>query len=193
MGKTFGPHSCCYRVRLVNTMPIKYTLTSRLLHWISALLILTLFVSGWYMVELDYYSNWYQTLPELHISGGVLLIVLWFCILLRLLQSNKNNFTQPHGFYERLTAKWVKRLFYILVVIMVTTGYLIATGQGESLVLFDYFNLPAVSHFSASQIDTMGLIHEYTSYFLMVLVTLHTAGALKHHIIDKDDTLKRMT
>ncbi len=174
-------------------MILKYSKLTRFLHWITALLVIALFVSGWYMVELDYYSNWYQTLPELHILGGVLLLLLWLLVLLRLFRTNKNSFPQPHKPIERLAASWVKGLFYVLVVVMVTTGYLIATGQGETLLLFETIKLPALSHFSASQIDTMGWIHEYASYVLMVLVLFHAAGALKHHFIDKDDTLKRMT
>ena len=35
--------------------------------------------------------------------------------------------------------------------------------------------------------------HEFVGIVLLVLVALHVAGALKHKIIDKDDTLKRMT
>jgi len=173
-------------------MALKYSKTSRLLHWVTALLIITLFVSGWFMVELDYYSNWYQTLPELHILGGVVLMLLWLWVLWRLFRSKQNTFPRPHKPFERLASKWVKRLFYLIVTVMVTTGYLIATGQGEPLLLFESIKLPALSHFSAAQIDTMGWIHEYASYLLMVLLLFHTAGALKHHFIDKDDTLKRM-
>jgi cytochrome b561 len=174
-------------------MILKYSKITRFLHWITAILVIALFVSGWYMVELDYYSNWYQTLPELHILGGVILLLLWLFVLLRLFRTNKNNFSQPHKPFERFAAQWVKRLFYVLVVVMVTTGYLIATGQGEALLLFETIKLPALSHFSATQIDTMGWVHEYTSYLLIGLVVLHAFGALKHHFIDKDDTLKRMT
>ncbi len=170
----------------------KYSFITRGLHWLSAVLIIALFISGWYMVELDYYSTWYQTLPELHIAGGVVLLLLWLVIIARLFRKHQPAFDQAHHPLERFLATWVKRLFYLLVIIMVITGYMISTGQGEVLVLFDLINLPALSHFSASQIDTMGSIHEITSYVLMTLVALHALGALKHHFIDKDTTLKRM-
>jgi len=172
----------------------KYPLLTRFLHWITALLVIMLFTSGWYMVELDYYSSWYQTLPELHYAGGVLLLLLWFWVLLRLFSKQQHdfNFNKSHKPFERFASKWVKRLFYLLVTVMVSTGYLMATGQGEPMILFEIFKLPAVSHFSASQIDTMGMIHEYVSYTLIVLVFIHASGAIKHHLIDKDNTLKHM-
>lgn len=172
---------------------MKYSKVTRCLHWITALLIISLFISGWYMVELDYYSTWYQTLPELHFTGGVILIFLWTWVLLRLFRSNNHNFNKDHKPFEQFAARWVKRLFYVMVVMMVSTGYLVATGEGQALVLFELIKLPAFSHFSAAQIDTMGMVHEYTSYTLMVLVVFHAVGALKHHFIDKDNTLKRMT
>ncbi len=173
-------------------MQEKHSLTTRLLHWLTAALIIALFFTGWYMVELDYYSTWYQILPQIHTLGGVVLLLLWCWVLLRLLRRQTNHFPQPHQAMERLLARWVKRIFYVSVVIMVITGYLIATGQGENLLLFESIKLPAISRFSASQIDTMGSIHEITSYVIMALVVLHALGALKHHFIDKDTTLTRM-
>ncbi len=170
----------------------KHPLITRLLHWLSAFLVIGLFVSGWYMVELDYYSSWYQTLPELHIVAGVILTFFWIWILIRLFSSKNADINHTHKKFEQIAAKWIKSMFYLLVLLMVITGYLIATGQGETLILFNELKLPAISHFSSAQIDTMGLIHEYTSYILMVLVLFHTFGALKHHLIDKDNTLKHM-
>lgn len=174
-------------------MTTKYPLTARILHWLTAVLTIALFFSGWYMVDLDYYSQWYQTLPETHFLAGTVLLLLWVWVLIRLFSGNKPNFAKPHKKIERITSRWVKRLFYLLVTVMVVTGYLMATADGETLVLFEFIKLPAFSQFSAQQVDTMGWIHEYASYAIMVLLVLHISGALKHHFIDKDDTLKRMT
>ena len=169
----------------------KYSLVTRLLHWITALLVIGLFFSGWYMVQLDYYSPWYHSLPEWHIAAGLLLALLWLLILSRLFLP-QIKFNQDHSLWERLLSQLVKWSFYLLVILMVISGYLITTADGESFILLNLINIPAISHFSATQIDNLGLIHQYTSYTLMVLLGLHIIGALKHHFIDKDDTLKHM-
>ncbi|MCX7553175.1 cytochrome b [Marinicella sp. S1101] len=174
-------------------MTTKHPLTTRILHWVTAILTIGLFFSGWYMVDLDYYSQWYQTLPESHFLAGTILLLLWAWVLFKLFYGNRPNFPQPHKKIERIASRWVKRLFYLLISIMVITGYLMATADGETLVIFEKIKLPAFSQFSAQQVDTMGWVHEYVSYAIMALVVLHIAGALKHHFIDKDDTLKRMT
>ena len=67
-----------------------------------------------------------------------------------------------------------------------------ATADGLPRNLFGTINLPPLYQFSAVQIDTMGWIHQNFSYVLMVFVCLHILGALKHHYIDQDPTLKRM-
>jgi cytochrome b561 len=170
----------------------KYPVLTRLLHAINALLVIGLFFSGWYMVDLDYYSPWYQSLPEAHILAGVLLLALWLLTLLRLIKPGSADFPPPRKTIERLLSRLVKLSFYVLISIMVITGYLITTAGGEPVDVFGWLHLPSVSHFSASGIDTMGKIHQYASYALMALVVLHILGALKHHFIDQDDTLKRM-
>ncbi len=44
----------------------------------------------------------------------------------------------------------------------------------------------------AKQADLAGDIHLYLAWAVVLLSLLHAAGALKHHFIDKDVTLKRM-
>jgi cytochrome b561 len=37
-----------------------------------------------------------------------------------------------------------------------------------------------------------GLAHEYAAYIVVGAALLHGLAAIKHHVIDKDNTLKRM-
>ena len=41
--------------------------------------------------------------------------------------------------------------------------------------------------------DKGGEVHEILAYCLIALASAHALAALKHHFIDKDSTLKRMT
>ena len=58
--------------------------------------------------------------------------------------------------------------------------------------LMYFFTVPSMGELFPNQEDTAGLIHEYLAYTIIGLTVLHAVGALKHHFIDKDDTLKRM-
>ncbi len=171
---------------------IKHKLLTRLLHWLSAMLIFVLFISGWIMVDLDYYNPWYTSLPEWHITGGVVLLLLWSIMIIRLLIPKAKPPPLPHTRLESGLAAAFKVIFYLLVSVIVACGYLFTTADGQPKEVLGLLILPALSHFSAAQVDTMGWLHENLSYVLMGMVVLHALGALKHHFIDKDDTLKRM-
>ena len=72
------------------------------------------------------------------------------------------------------------------------SGYFISTADGRPIQVFNWFEVPAYALGIEQQEDIAGAIHWYLALTLMFLVFLHTAGALKHHLVDKDETLKRM-
>lgn len=170
----------------------KHSRTTRFLHWSIALLVVALFFSGLYMVRLDYYHPWYNTLPELHITVGVCVLLLWLVLIIRQFLPIKKPQNLTHKRTEILLASVVKYMMLISLIVIMTCGYLMITADGQSKTLFGWLVLPAVSLFSSAQVDTMGWIHENLSYVLMVMVLVHALGALKHHFIDRDNTLKRM-
>jgi cytochrome b561 len=58
--------------------------------------------------------------------------------------------------------------------------------------VFDIFQVPATITSIPEQEDIAGLVHEYLSYSIIGLTVLHVSAALKHHFIDKDDSLIKM-
>lgn len=72
------------------------------------------------------------------------------------------------------------------------SGIMISTADGRDIWIFDWFAVPFPNAFIDDQADIAGFIHQYLAYSLIGLVVLHAAGAIKHHVIDKDNTLKRM-
>ena len=53
-----------------------YGLPTRMVHWLMAVGIVCLYVLGLWMVELNYYSPYYRSAPDLHRSLGMLLLAL---------------------------------------------------------------------------------------------------------------------
>ena len=167
-----------------------YGLVSITFHWLMTLLIFGLFALGKYMVSLDYYHPWYQAAPDLHRSLGVAVALL---LVLRLAWRLANPRPQPMGkIWERRIALWVHRLFYLLTAAVVVAGYLITTADGQPVVVFGRFELPATLHGLENQADIAGQWHDGLAVALVSLAGLHTLAALKHHFIDRDDTLIRM-
>ena len=169
-----------------------YGIVSILLHWLMALVIFGMFGVGLYMVDLDYYDPLYKTLPEIHKGTGILLVlVLLFRIYWRL-SNPRPDPVEGGSALEEQVARWVHRLFYLLIAAIALSGYLISTADGKSIDVFGLFSVPATLTDLPEQEDRAGLVHEYLAYGLIGLAALHAAAALKHHFIDGDATLRRM-
>jgi cytochrome b561 len=167
-------------------------LLSIALHWLVALTVFGLFGLGFWMTGLDYYHAWYKQGPDLHRSIGVILFaVLLFRLVWRAI--NRNPTALPnHQRWEIGLAHAVHLLLYLLLFAIVASGYLTSTADGRAVEVFGLFQVPAYPLGVENQEDIAGAIHWYLALTLMGLVGLHAAGAVKHHFIDRDETLKRM-
>ena len=160
------------------------------LHWLMALAIFFLFGLGLYMVELTYYDPWYRGSLDLHKSIGMVLLILWFTrIVWRWLNTEPSPVGTP---LEQKAAHWVHMLLYLLMIALMVTGYLISTADGRGIVIFELIEVPAIPFAFDNQEDVAGVIHWGLAWTLIGLVGLHAAAAIKHQLIDKDNTLARM-
>lgn len=172
------------------TLISKYNGLSRTFHWISAILVIGLFSAGYWMVDLSYYSEWYKTAPHWHKSVGLCFVVI---TLARLLWKWFSKSPAMEGSeFEKKAASIAHCLIYVLLFTMFLSGYLISTADGRGIDVFNWFEVPGLGSFIEDQEDYAGLVHEYVAYTLIGLASLHAIAALKHHFINKDNTLKKM-
>ncbi len=168
-----------------------YGLVAILFHWLSAIVIFGLFGLGYWMVDLNYYSEWYRTAPHIHKSLGLLLLL---GTLIRLAWKLANPVPKPIGNnkYEKLAAHTAHLVLYMLLFVILISGYLISTADGRAIEVFTWFSVPSVGELFDDQEDLAGVIHEYSAYVIIALALLHAFAALKHHFISRDNTLIRM-
>ncbi|MDX8394785.1 MAG: cytochrome b/b6 domain-containing protein, partial [Mariprofundaceae bacterium] len=86
----------------------------------------------------------------------------------------------------------VHRLHYVLLFAITITGYLIPTAVGVGIDVFGWVTVPASLSFDKEEADLIGVAHLYIAWLVMALAAAHAGAALKHHVIDKDETLLRM-
>jgi cytochrome b561 len=177
---------------LENTARVRYHGVSIFMHWLMALLILGLFGVGFWMVDLTYYSAWYKTAPHYHKSVGILLAVLLLVRIAVLMMKGKPSPLKTHGLTVQRVSTFTHLLLYLLLSLIMVTGYLISTADSRGIEVFNWFVVPGLGEIFDQQADRAGLAHEWLAYSLIALVALHALGALKHHFYDKDATLKRM-
>lgn len=163
------------------------------LHWVSALLVVTLFGIGFYMVDLSYYDDGYHELPKLHVSLGLLLAFLTLVrIAWRLAQRGNPRPLSSHGFWIRLASGLMKYALYGLILTMITSGYLINTAKGDPARFFDLFAVPALWELSSDTVDLLGEVHRIAGWLIILMAAAHAGAALMHHFVLRDRTLRRM-
>lgn len=170
----------------------KFGIVTIVIHWASALIIIGQFGFGLYMLSLDYYDANYNVLPHYHKSIGILFAIL---LLFRIVWSSVNP--QPAAApgvktWEHKASSVVQKLLLAGLVIVVILGYLISTATGDSIWVFNWFEIPAIITNIDSRSDIIGELHYWFALGVILLASLHALAALKHHFIDRDTTLMRM-
>lgn len=166
------------------------------LHWTVGILMIGLLGSGIYMEQNEIYA-----LYPWHKSFGVLIAAF---VLLRVLWRIKNGWPSHVSNYtniEKLLSKIVHYLLIIGTVLMPISGFMMSALGGHGVELFG-MELVARNPDPADPNQVIALngplaglghtLHEYAGIAILVGVFLHVVGALKHHIVDKDGTLRRM-
>lgn len=169
-----------------------YGLVAILLHWLMALLVIALFASGYYMVDLDYYSKWYNTLPWWHKAVGMAAFLMLVFRIGWAIANPKPAALSNYQRWEMVAAKITHYAFYLLLLLISITGYFITTAKGAPIDFFGWFEIPAIMKLDHDPAEWMGKIHEYAAYVVAALFLLHVCASVKHHFIDKDITFARM-
>lgn len=178
-------------------MPIKNTRSrygwlSVTLHWSMAIAILGMFGLGLWMVSLSYYDPWYRQGPFIHKSVGMILLALLVLRLLWRLANPRPDDAPTLKPWERVTAHLTHWLLYGLLLAVMVAGYLISTADDRGISVFGWFDVPATLQGLENQEDVAGDIHEILAWSIIALVAVHSLAALKHHFLDRDDTLLKM-
>lgn len=166
------------------------------LHWLVAAGVLALAGVGLYMVRKKAWP-----LYDTHKSIGLLVFV---AILARAARIWRNGLPTPVRQFTRLehaAASTVHGLLLACTLALPITGMIFSGASGHGfgvfgLQLFPEHPAPAghgeVIPVDGNLADWGQAAHHVIGYALLALVALHVAGALKHHVVDRDRTLVRM-
>ena len=179
----------------VYNTPSAWGWPAKLLHWLVALLVLGQLAVGLSMVWLVTDLGAKFQLYQLHKSFGVLVLSL---VLVRLVWRRLNATVPvlPEGLrpWERRAAVLTHRGFYVLLILLPITGWLVASASplGIPTVVFGLFTLPNPIGANAALESVMSVVHGSLAVLLVATLALHVGAALKHHFVLRDDVLTRM-
>ena len=170
-----------------------FGLISKLLHWLIALTIIALIPIGWYMTGLSDQDILYWRLLDLHeFLGLILFVIVPLKFVWRLFSPNPPYVPELKS-WERRTAQTVRVFFLIAMVLIPLSGFLFVASNGEAVELYGLVTIPDLGQLPDANRKLLSNIHYYFSYLCAAFIVLHILAALKHHVIDRNRTLRRMT
>jgi cytochrome b561 len=183
-----------------------YGSIAKWLHWITAVLFLGSYCAVYYrhwFTEDKTPENW--TALQLHLSIGITIAVV---VALRIIWRTMNRLPDPEpgSRVAHLAAHTGHYALYVIMVLMVVTGY---TGTGVDTEYFFLFDIPkfeATPVYTVLVAEGLGIdfetfekpvdfIHKdiLGAWVVWLLILGHVAAALYHHFVKKDRTLYKMT
>ena len=191
---------------------IKYTNVAIVLHWLIGIAILFMFVLGWFMTELpketpkttsfDIFNlgliTWGVEEEQsqrsfyfnLHKSVGLSLLML---IVLRMYWRFTHRppaFLNSMKLWEKRLAKATHHSLYLLMFLIPLSGIIMSAGSKYGI---KWFGIKVIPGFDDKAIRELFYeFHEIFGLLLLLILILHILGAVKHSIVDKDGTLRRM-
>lgn len=181
IGESMRPH---------RTISRQFTITAKWLHWLVAVLLLSVMSAAW---------SFAFTAPEdragaipVHVSIGLIVV---FLTLLRLAWRK----AAPPPPIPPATPGWMKRgaraghfLLYALILLQGVLGIWMAALSPVDIRVFNGFNLSELAPASAGSVAGLRQIHFAVACLLTATIFGHVTAALWHHFVLRDDVLIRM-
>lgn len=177
--------------------PSSYGSVTKTFHWLTALLILSVIPLGIVANGMAYDTSEALArkalLFSIHKTLGVTIFFVALARILWAMRQIKPGSLNPDRRTEHWLAETVHWLLYGSLLLVPLTGWIHhAATTGFAPIWWPFGqNLPFVPK-DDSVAGTFAGLHLVFERVLAASILLHVAGALKHHFVDKDATLRRM-
>lgn len=176
----------------METRAKSYTGAAKLLHWLTALAVITAIVLGFAMVGAAPGPG-QNRLYDLHRSFGALILLLaGLRLLWRLYSPPPPPMAPGMPAWQEKAALYLHRLLYILLFAMPLLGWAGTSAFPAKIMVFGLFELPPLVAPDRALSELLLGIHWRLAFVLCALIVAHVGAGLYHHFIVKDETLKRM-
>lgn len=169
----------------------RYSKGAMLFHWIIAVAVIV----NWRLVETAEHASkadegWWM---GQHKALGITILLLTLGRLGWRLVHKVPPLPTNYASWEKLLARGIHILFYVLLIGLPLGGWLAGSYFGRGVDVFGLFSLPPlpVGENPEAGKSIIGL-HKTGGEIMLYMIALHVLGALKHTFIDKDGGIFRM-
>ena len=172
--------------------PERYGFVSRMVHWITAILFLSLIPMGIFTSMIPE-GTWFRN--EYYVTHKTIGVTIFGLLLFRIFWNRLSKRPVLDAALKPFERRWAHRVhiaLYVLLIAMPLTGYVMTSFHGFPTF---FFGLELQPLWEKSQAYIIwGTFHKYIlQYLIYIILGAHIVGALKHHYIDKKrSAFKRM-
>ncbi|RZA15790.1 MAG: cytochrome b [Lysobacteraceae bacterium] len=171
----------------------RYTPTLRRLHWLMAMLVL----AGYLLIEqrglFPRGSDGRAAMVQGHFWVGISIFALVLWRLARRRLDGAPAITPPLGRATALASRLFHLALYAFLVVMPLLGLAAAWSDGKAVLIpFTGLALPALLPGNEALAHTLEDLHGSIGEAFYWVIGAHVLAALWHHLIRRDDTLRRM-
>jgi cytochrome b561 len=170
----------------------RYTDVAIVLHWLLAAAIVFGFLVGLQMADAPVSPARVRWI-NYHKWIGLTILALSVLRLLWRVWHRPPTLPDSMQGWRRSVYVWVHRLMYLFFFIVPVAGWAYSSAAGFHVVYLGLIRLPDLAPKDKALADLLLQVHATLAWTLAALVGLHVAAALKHHFIDRDGLLWRMS
>lgn len=169
-----------------NDLTQKYSKAAIIVHWLTALLIFILFPLGKYMAGVEPAEK--MGLIKTHTLLGLIVLILTLIRSWLFFKALRPADLKTGSKFNDKLAVWLHNAFYFLlfgiaisgIAAMIVGGYGEAISSGNSELIINRNEIQPIKG------------HGLLTSILMLLFVMHVAGVVKHYVVKKENTLKRI-
>jgi cytochrome b561 len=171
------------------TVPTRFALPSRILHWLMApMVIAQLFIGVTMIASLSYYP----LLLAIHRPLGVLILIFAVIRLVNRLTHKLPPFLATMSRAERRIASWSEYLLYALLLVQPLIGWAMLSAARFPITLVGPVHLPGIAPHSINVYGVLREAHTVFAFLLFLTFTAHVCAVLFHTLVLRDRLIDRM-
>jgi cytochrome b561 len=168
----------------------KFTGLTRVLHWLTAVLVFAALFVGFVMVNT---VSRHGALVMVHKSLGALILLVMVVRVVNRLTHHPPAWPPTIGALEGKIVVLSEKLLYALLLIQPLVGWAMLSAAGGPVVVLGSVRLPRIAPFDAQLFWILRQAHSVIAYTLMATIAAHISAVLLHTIVLRDRLIERMT
>jgi cytochrome b561 len=167
----------------------RYPLRTRLLHWLTALLVFAMLFIGFVMVNS---LNSYAALRSVHMTLGVTVLVIVVVRAANRVTHRAPKLPDTVGWLEYKLVVGSELFMYGLLLAQPLVGWAMVSAAGHPVVIFGALRLPRIAPFNDELYFVLRQTHSLLAYALVAIIAAHVSAVLLHTLTLRDGMLSRM-